>query len=65
MPRQTSRSQAPMLSDTVAVRFWPHGDMWNGAAVDLPIAVMAVTLDDARVLLGSALVNYFGASLSW
>ncbi len=57
MARQTSRSRNPLVDTTVAVRFWPHGDLWNGAAIDLPILVRGVTLDEARVNMGNALVR--------
>lgn len=52
-------SRSARIDSTFAVRFWPHGDLWNGIAVDLPIIVVGVTLDDARIQLGHALVSYF------
>jgi len=58
MARHTSPAHSPRVDTTVVVRFWPYGDLWNGVAIDLPIVVLGVTLDDVRVQLGNALVRY-------
>ncbi|BCS32258.1 hypothetical protein TBR22_A14680 [Luteitalea sp. TBR-22] len=52
----------PYIHDAIAVHFFPYGDLWNGVAVDLPVVVFGLTLDDVREQLGEALLEYFGAA---
>lgn len=49
----------PYIRDAIAVHFFPFGDLWNGIAVDLPVIVFGLTLDDVREQLGQALIDYF------
>ena len=55
-------ARMPYIRDAIAVHFFPYGDLWNGIAVDLPVVVFGLTLDDARAQLGAALLAYLDAA---
>lgn len=52
----------PYIRHAITVHFFPFGDLWNGVAVDLPVVVFGLTLDDVREQLGEALLEYLEAA---
>ena len=47
----------------VICKFWQEDGVWNGEAVDLPIAVFGKTFEEALDSLKEGIVSHFNASV--
>jgi predicted RNase H-like HicB family nuclease len=55
------KSAAEVIEVPVLCRFWMEDGVWNGEAVDLPVAVYGDTFEQARQHLGDAIVEHLSA----
>jgi len=55
------RETAPIVQVPILCKFWEDDDVWNGAAVDLPIAVFGDTFEEAQRHLREGIVCHLQA----